>query len=593
MNYMPDADRPSTEIDSAFPPAEVRAALRKALASPELVASPQLCAFLTYVVEARLAGNEHLLKGQNIGRVVLGRPESFDAQRDPIVRVEANRLRRTLTAYYKGSGADETMHLVVGRGSYVPRFEPAPPPPAVDAPEPPAAAPQDRPAPAKAHPLPVRAGRLALIIGVALASIAVAVYGAITLFAPQPVARTPVVNATHVFGPGVGPGADQPYLPSVEVMAFTTHTAGSAAERARELVATLTVSLARFPELRVLARGSERADFRLDGEVTLGETTNTVAMRLSVAGTAEVIWSASVELKPNELGSDSGIERVVAIATTAIAPQFGAIAQYLAGGKDVGEADEGGIGDYGCMISAQLQHHRLDDGSWQKLDACLRDTIARYPNFATAAASRALLLVEDYRLDPVESSAQVALRDAETEARRALQLEPTNVRALTAAAVVALGKDDLDVARTIGLRAVTANPLDPLSRSQYVLTLIASGYYDQALAQSAIARQIDPAHISFYDSLDYLAHFGKGTEPNPLRSAVVADVPTLPYGAIARVLAYNSGDENEARDQARAVLYEIMPAFADDMPSALHRQFTASPFTERLEAALRQAEVGS
>src|SRR5690606_4376862 len=112
----------------------------------------------------------------------------------------------------------------------------------------------------------------------------------------------------------------------------------------------------------------------------------------------------------------------------------------------------------------------------------------------------------------------------------ALQLEPANVRAMTATAAVAFGKGDLEVARNMGLRAVSANPLDPLSRSQYVLALLVSGYFDQALAQSAIARQIDPAHTSIYDSLDYLAHFGIGTEPNPLHDAVTVDAPFLPFG---------------------------------------------------------------
>ncbi len=588
---MPTADGTVPATESAVPPSEVRAVLDKLLTSPEFVASPQLCAFLAYIVEAHLAGEDHLLKGQNIGTAVLGRPVGFDSQRDPIVRVEANRLRRTLVAYYMGSGAGDAVRIVVGRGSYVPRIErvvaPAlPPPDRRDV------RPGHRPAPELVARSSWRSGRLAILIAaVALVSIAVAGYGALSRLDPKPAAKPVVVETAQAAVLTAAPQAGQPYLPSVEVSPFTMHAAGKAAERGTELASMLTVALAGFPELRVLANGGDAADFRVDGEVTLGDAANTVAMRLSVADTADVIWSANVALKPEELTSNAGFERVVEIATTAIAPQFGAIAQHLASGED----SEGvqALADYDCLINAQLQHHRLEDGNWKKLEVCLRESIARYPNFATATASLALLLIEGYRLNPAESAAQASLVEADSLARRALQLEPANVRAMTAVAAAALGKDDLDAAKTMALRAITANPLDPLSRSQYVLALIASGYQDQALAQSVIARQIDPAHVGFYDSLDYLAHFGKGTQPNPLRSAVVADVPHLPYGAMARVLAYDSSDQHAARDEAKAALYALMPLFADDMPAALRRQFPPSPFTQRLEAALRKAGVGS
>lgn len=574
---------------------QARAVLEKILGSAEFVASPQLCAFLTYIVEARLAGNEHTLKGQTIGTVVLGRPEGYDSQRDPIVRVEANRLRRTLASYYERSGAEDPVRIVVERGSYVPRFERLVPlPPSLpDA----AAMPQPPPVPQTSTPTPASGGRWpnAMAIGVILASIAIALFG-IFLFLIQRTAEMPAGNsaasaATQMAsGSGVAQPASSPYLPSIEVMPFAAPAGGEIAERSEELASGLTVALARFPELRVLSDRSQPADFRLEGEISVSDRSSTVAMRLLSTPAAEVLWSASVDMPISELMSRAGIDRLLAVATTAIAPQFGAIAQYVA--RSDGRL-AGDMGGYDCLVEAQLQKHRIDGEAWRRFDACLRALIERYPSFANARASRALLLMENFRLNPDQSAAQAALKEADELARQALQLEPANVRAMTAVATVAFAKGDLEAARTVGLRAISSNPHDPLSRLQYVLALIASDYPDQALQQSAAARLLDPAHISFYDSLEFLARLGKPTRAEPMSGAVMADVSLLPYGAIARILAYDAAGQIPARDAAVQVLYELMPLFATDMPTALSRQFPPSPFTRRLQDALHKAGVGT
>jgi adenylate cyclase len=588
-----DPSVPATPDSDGIPPAEVRAALGKVLASPEFVASPQLSAFLTYVVTTHLAGEDHLLKGQNIGSAVLGRPVDFDSQRDPIVRVEANRLRRTLDAYYAGNGADDAIRLVIGRGSYVPRFERAGEPASALAVEPALEPPDDtgpEPSPDAVAAPPPRRGRLAIVIlAFAIASLAIALVGAFMRLGPQ-VERSPSV-ALPAGTPTAAAKADEPRLPSIEIRPFTIHAPDEVVGRGRELVATLTVALARFPELRVLARDGGHTDFRLDGEITRADAKSNVTMRLSATDTGEVIWSADVLMTPEERVTGAGVDRLVAIATTAIAPQFGAIAQYLAREQAGDLAANGEYADYDCLINAQLRRHSDNDEKQRRLDACLGAVIERFPNFATAIASRALLLIDGSRLER-RDDVDAVLVEADGLARRALQLEPTNVRAMTAAAVVALGKGDLEAARNMGLRAVTANPLDPLSRLHYVVALLVSGYFDQALAQSVIARQIDPAHASVNDALDYLAYFGIGAEPNPLQGAVIADAPAMPFGLIARILAYDRAGQTEMRDQVRASLYALMPLFAEDMPAALRRQFPDSSFTQRLEQALRSAGVG-
>src|SRR6266853_6060858 len=87
--------------------AEVRAALDRLVAGDIFRRSTQLAAFLRFVVETTLRGESDRIKGYTIAVEALGRGEDFDSQADPIVRVEAGRLRRALAEYYAGPGATD------------------------------------------------------------------------------------------------------------------------------------------------------------------------------------------------------------------------------------------------------------------------------------------------------------------------------------------------------------------------------------------------------------------------------------------------------------------------------------------------------
>ncbi|HEY9215015.1 MAG TPA: hypothetical protein VIQ29_19455, partial [Ancylobacter sp.] len=120
---VPDADTVLLDAPAAgIEPEAVRRALAHVLESEELRSSPQLSNILRFVVEATLIGRRDAIKGYTIAVEALGRDPSFDPQADPIVRVEATRLRRALERYYAGAGAGDDIEIMVPRGSYVPHF---------------------------------------------------------------------------------------------------------------------------------------------------------------------------------------------------------------------------------------------------------------------------------------------------------------------------------------------------------------------------------------------------------------------------------------------------------------------------------------
>ena len=100
----------------------IRQQLEKILTSPQFVNSPNLRNFLRFIVEKTLAGESADIKGYTVATQVLGRKADFDPNLDPIVRIQAGRLRRALEQYYGVQGKSDAVVIDVPKGSYVPVF---------------------------------------------------------------------------------------------------------------------------------------------------------------------------------------------------------------------------------------------------------------------------------------------------------------------------------------------------------------------------------------------------------------------------------------------------------------------------------------
>ena len=109
---------PESNIPPPFMPdeTEVRAQLQRILASPDFVASDRNRRFLAHVVERTLAGER--AGGYEIGSKIFGRGAGFNATADPIVRIEAGKLRRDLETYYLKSGRRDRLHIALAKGAY-------------------------------------------------------------------------------------------------------------------------------------------------------------------------------------------------------------------------------------------------------------------------------------------------------------------------------------------------------------------------------------------------------------------------------------------------------------------------------------------
>ncbi len=108
----------SIEID----PQTIEEQLHRILSSPEFKATPRQKNFLRYITERFLAGRASEIKGYTIATEVFGRKDDFDPKLDPIVSVEARRLRRALEHYYLVAGMRDALRIGIPKGAYVPTF---------------------------------------------------------------------------------------------------------------------------------------------------------------------------------------------------------------------------------------------------------------------------------------------------------------------------------------------------------------------------------------------------------------------------------------------------------------------------------------
>jgi TolB-like protein/Flp pilus assembly protein TadD len=104
----------------------IRQELSRIVASELFSRSERLCRFLTFSVERALRGESDRVKEYVVGVEAFGRPASFDPRVDPVVRVEARRLRDRLKSWYDGEGRTAPIRIELPRGGYAAVFR-APP----------------------------------------------------------------------------------------------------------------------------------------------------------------------------------------------------------------------------------------------------------------------------------------------------------------------------------------------------------------------------------------------------------------------------------------------------------------------------------
>jgi TolB-like protein len=101
----------------------IRQQLERVLASSTFQQVDRLKRFLSFIVEESAAGRGDQLKEYVIGVQVFGKEPQFDPRTDPIVRVQARRLRARLVRYSREEGQTDEITIELPKGGYAPTFK--------------------------------------------------------------------------------------------------------------------------------------------------------------------------------------------------------------------------------------------------------------------------------------------------------------------------------------------------------------------------------------------------------------------------------------------------------------------------------------
>jgi TolB-like protein/Tfp pilus assembly protein PilF len=559
---------------------DIRTELDRMAVSEVFLSSPQLVAFLRYVVEATLEGKQDRIKAYTIGIEVLRRDVKFDPQLDPIVRVEATRLRRALERYYAGTGADDPIIIDLPRGTYVPTFRLREIP---DESIVPFANSRQRFA-ATLRSRPIAASLVALLLIAFVVGIGIAV-------------RFQTQSTNSVVTQRASNG-----LPIVVVQPFSVQgSPGPGAISAAVLSEKMRNGFARFDSINIIslsAPGSRspsvepRADYRFEGLINYlqdGETI--VQVSLLDAKDGSVVWTRTFDrISPSQDSAATEESIVLSTAATLLQP-FGVIharerVKHLA----TGEGDP----RYRCILEASESLRSFDPGQHARAQACLERLTVEFPSFAAGFRYLAAVTLRDYQFGPESrSTGAPILARALRAAQRAVELKPESARGYNTLASIYFANGEVPQAFAASDRAVALDVYDRTVLGDYGGRMISAGELDRGVAllrRAAGAGAMRPTSHHFYL---FLSLYLKGEMAEAAYEASQLTSNNYPLGLVARALAAAQIGDRDKALQLLERLVVVQPAWRDNPRGQLEKLLSAGSIVERLERDLASAGLAA
>ncbi len=525
---MSDPD-PTVEIPK---PDEVRAALERIVASDIFRSSPQLAAFLRFVVEAALQGQSERIKGYTIGVEALKRSANFDPQVDPIVRVEATRLRRAMARYYSGPGADSPVRIELARGGYAPRFsyrsmklehgEPA------------------------LGGLQSRNGMPTLLIQ------------PFELFAGP---ATQAVSAVTLHDKLCDAFAR---FDTINIVSGAADAAGKAAQ----------------PNQAVNYRLMGSVEYRDDG-------TTSVRFRLIDNRDGTVHWSRVFDRLRHGEDRAATEEAIVTELAAVLVQPFGVIRSH-SHRRHLATGD--GDPRYRCVVEASESFRSFDRDQHVRARICLEQLIAMHPDFVSGFSYLAALYFREFQYGFEGHGGDRAMLDRALEmARRAIELKPESSRAYQILFGVLFARHEIAAAFAAGDKAMALNQYDTTVMSDYGGRLIMTGEIKRGMEMLQRAGEFGTVRPSWHHFYMFLGSYLSGDLTNSVHHATQITNEDYQLGLIARALAASAAGETERASRSIQRLKTISPAWGTDLRGELDKFFPIAELADRLARDLAKA----
>jgi tetratricopeptide (TPR) repeat protein len=539
---------------------EERSALDGLSASDELRGSPQLVAFLRYVVERTLRGEQDRIKGYTIAVEALGRGDEFDPLDDPIVRVEATRLRRAIHRYYDNGGKYDAVQIELPLGSYVPVFR------------------RGRVAPAAIVQVPERRARRLNWRYVALVLFGAGLYGSLDFVfdfnTPAPHSASFLAAQSRA---ATGVRADSIY-PVVYAAPFATD--GGTKAEVDALRGKLRDALARFDAVQIVVEEpTSRAHYRLSGSAEYDAAgLNVLAARLVDVADGTVAYSRTFS-RDRDNGI-AGADAMVHEMSAALAQPYGII-QSRERNKDY--AAKGGETQYHCLLEAYDYWRSYDPQQHLRARECLERVTEANPGFALGHAALATILIEEYRGVNARADASPPLQRALIAARRAVELKPASARAHQALSDVQFARGDYPLAVEAAERAIALNPDDPDIEADYGGMLVSLGDLDRGARMIRHAAGALAVRPMWHDFLLFLTDYLTGDQTGAARYAALMTSDDYPPALVARAVAAAQGGDPGAARRLLDRIATLRPGWRKNCGAELAKYVPAEAIVKRIE----------
>lgn len=564
---------------------EVRAELERILASRCFEQATRSSNFLRFVVEQTLAGQGERLKGYTIAIEVFGRPPDFDAQSDPLVRVEAGRLRRRLTEYYADEGRDDPVRIELPRGRYFAACsyhsrDGATQPSAAVLLGPMPAEVSDEPESARNRRL-WRRVRAVLVVAVLLAGFTVVVLQQFDVGRVAPELPAPRAIAVKA-------GAKPP------IVVTTFEDFGGGADLT-ELGATITEEILLLldgPDIFVVAtevggassQTPAGAAYLLTGSVRETGGVVRITARLVRADTGTQIWSAAFD-EPRDALRAPADQRRVARRIAAVAEPYGPI--FDAELERVRALSADALTTRDCELKYYDYRRVLTAARRSEALACFELATVREPESAEAWAGLSLLVTDRFGYayaDPAEAAPLDRPREA---ARKAMDIDGDNLHANLALANVQFfsGADFREVAE----RVLRTWPENGESQAFLGAMFIVTG--ETARGRALVERAIEstPKPPSGYHASGAVAALREERFDDALAAALRIDSPDWALGQLVLAATAALAGRTDLAARARSRMLELDPNVEKSLPEVLRRWRVEPVLAEQLQRGLAAA----
>ena len=488
------------------PPHAVRSQLNRILDSPDFKATAAQRAFLEFVVQKTLSGQAHEIKGYNVATQVFGRHPDFDQATDPIVSIQANKLRRALEFYFLKAGCQDPIHIEIPKGTYVPTFI------------------SGKEVQAKGQPHDD------------------ADYQA------ENVGKRPVL-LVQPFKNLSGNGQE-----------FDFWGVGLASE--------LTVELTRYPDIQVLKyRSSEKGrqewpktvDFIISGSVLAGRDHVKVTVQLTNTATGVQIWGDSHKFSMSSPGLIRHQEALARRISVIIAGERGLVTKTLAAQakRDVPKRPK--------AYEALLRYYEYDlKGSAEtflKAFTALQDAVTIEPDYGQNWCLLAKLYADIYALDmPGEAD---SINKAFECAARGIRLAPDSKRSRVIMTYIHLLRDDLAAGIAEIEQALVSSPETLFIQDGvgYLLTLM--GEWDRGTRMIHDIIRLNPHYGNYVHFALWLNYLRKEEYSKSYQEALKLNNPNLFWDHLARAASLGLLNETAKGQVAAGKLLELKPDFPE------------------------------